>query len=57
VWSVARGGIATLLVVMLVMWIWPQVVKIGPLHAQASTDKEKEMLELSQKTGGDGLLP
>jgi len=57
VWSVAGGGIATLLVVMLVMWIWPQVVKIGPLHAQALTDKEKEMLELSKDTGGDTLVP
>ncbi|MFL5242890.1 MAG: MFS transporter [Gemmataceae bacterium] len=55
--SVAGGGIATLLVVMLVMWIWPQVMRIGPLHMQTPADKEKDIVEVTRDTGGDALIP
>jgi MFS family permease len=30
--SVVGGGIGTLLVVGAVMWIWPEVLRLGPLH-------------------------
>jgi MFS family permease len=30
--SVVGGGVGTLLVVLLVMWRWPQVLRLGPLH-------------------------
>jgi MFS family permease len=39
VWSVVGGGIGTLLVVMAVMGIWPEVVRLGKLEAST---KEKE---------------
>ena len=31
VWSVVGGGIGTILVVMVVMLVWPQVLRLGPL--------------------------
>jgi MFS family permease len=33
VWSVVGGGIGTVLVVLAVMWAWPEVLRLGPLHA------------------------
>jgi MFS family permease len=44
VWSVVGGGIGTLLVVMAVMGIWPEVLRLGKLDAEPG-DKE-EMIDL-----------
>jgi MFS family permease len=38
--SVAGGGLATLLVVALVIWKWPQVLRLGPLHKSLATSEE-----------------
>jgi hypothetical protein len=42
--SVVGGGLATLMVVGMVRTIWPQLVRIGPLHtlgAQATEAAER----------------
>lgn len=39
--SVVGGGIGTVLVVLAVMWIWPEVLRLGPLHAIAVVDTEE----------------
>jgi MFS family permease len=31
--SVVGGGIGTILVIVAVMWIWPEVLQLGPLHS------------------------
>ena len=38
VWTVAGGGIGTLIVVGLVMYWWPQLGQLGPLHRLTSRE-------------------
>ena len=37
--SVVGGGVATLMVVLMVRAIWPQLARIGPLHTLAPATK------------------
>jgi MFS family permease len=39
--SVVGGGFGTILVVLAVMWIWPEVVQLGPLHAVEIAETEE----------------
>jgi MFS family permease len=39
--SVVGGGFATLMVVLMVRSVWPQLIRIGPLHTLAPVDEHK----------------
>jgi MFS family permease len=39
--SVVGGGIGTVLVVLTVIWIWPEVLRLGPLHSGELVDTEE----------------
>jgi MFS family permease len=39
--SVVSGGFATLLVVLLVRGVWPQLARIGPLHTLAPAEEDR----------------
>ena len=39
--SVVGGGFATLMVVLMVRAVWPQLVKIGPLHTLAPAEEDR----------------
>ena len=41
--SVVLGGFATLLVVLLVRGVWPQLARIGPLHTLAPAEEDRMM--------------
>lgn len=41
--SVVSGGFATLLVVLLVRAVWPQLARIGPLHTLAPAEEDRMM--------------
>ena len=41
--SVVGGGFATLMVVLMVRAVWPQLAKIGPLHTLAPAEKDRMM--------------
>jgi MFS family permease len=41
--SVVSGGFATLLVVLLVRGVWPQLARIGPLHTLAPAEEDRMM--------------
>jgi MFS family permease len=54
--SVVGGGVGTILVVLAVTWAWPQLLRLGPLHAvheppPETPDKAGNCLE----GGGDGV--
>jgi MFS family permease len=40
--SVVGGGIGTVLVVLAVMWVWPEVLRLGPLHSREPVDTEEK---------------
>jgi MFS family permease len=40
--SVVGGGIGTILVILAVMWIWPEVVQLGPLHSSEAVHKDEK---------------
>jgi MFS family permease len=42
--SVVGGGIATLLVVVIVATIWPELARVGPLHSLAPQDAVDETI-------------
>jgi hypothetical protein len=42
VWSVVGGGVGTVLVVLAVMGIWPQVLRLGPLHKVSEAAEAEE---------------
>jgi MFS family permease len=42
VWSVVGGGVGTVLVVLAVMVIWPQVLGLGPLHKVSEAVEAEE---------------
>ena len=46
--SVVGGGTATIVVVMLVQAIWPQLARIGPLHTLAPADEAAVIAEKAQ---------
>ena len=45
VWAVAGGGIGTILVVLGVMVVWPQVLRLGSLSHSALTAEEQKNVE------------
>ncbi|HEV3236033.1 MAG TPA: MFS transporter [Gemmataceae bacterium] len=47
--SVAGGGFATLLVVALVIWKWPQVLRLGPLHQSQRVSEEEAAAEIMEQ--------
>jgi MFS family permease len=49
VWSVVGGGIGTLLVVMSVMGIWPEVLRLGRLEAEPGCNDEAADLEAARE--------
>jgi len=40
IWSVVGGGVGTLAVVVLVMVLWPQLARIGPLHTLRPAEED-----------------
>jgi hypothetical protein len=48
-WSVVGGGIGTLLVVVAVMGIWPQVLRLGRLDAESGSKEELFDLEAAKE--------
>jgi MFS family permease len=49
--SVVGGGVGTLLVVLAVMWAWPEVIRLGPLHAPREVLPEEEKGEFAAAAG------
>jgi MFS family permease len=47
--SVAGGGLATLFVVAVVLWKWPQVLRLGPLHQPQVTSEEDAVAEIMEQ--------
>lgn len=47
--SVAGGGFATLLVVAVVIWKWPQVLRLGPLHRPLGVSEEEAAAEAMEQ--------
>jgi len=43
--SVVGGGLATLMVVVMVRAIWPQLVRIGPLHTLTAGEASRAVAE------------
>lgn len=59
IWSVLGGGIATLLVVLLVIAVWPEVIRLGALHevepaADPAEEKNGDQPGISAETEPQG---